>query len=68
MIFIYCFFFIFSQQDPVDNSTWYWRVILDKYSIFIIIIIIVMNSHGWVMTEYDYIIRNEGWRLELSEV
>ena len=23
-------FLILSQQDPVDNSTLYWRVIMDK--------------------------------------
>ena len=27
---------VFSQQDPVDNSTLNWRVILEKYSITII--------------------------------
>ena len=56
LVFFFTFlFFIFRQQDPVDNSTWYWRVILDKYSIIIIyiiiiiiiiiIIVVVMTSH-----------------------
>jgi len=41
IIFIY-YFLILSQQDPVDNRTLYWRVILDKYLIIIIIIIIII--------------------------
>ena len=40
--FVFIRFLIFSQLDPADNSTWYWRVILDKYSIIIIIIIITI--------------------------
>ena len=40
MYFILCILVI-SQQDPVDNN-FYWRVILDKYSIIIIIIIIII--------------------------
>ena len=40
-LFVFIRFLIFSQLDPADNSTWYWRVILDKYSIIIIIIIII---------------------------
>ena len=35
------FLIFFSQQDPVDNCTLYRRVILDKYSIIIIIVIII---------------------------
>ena len=46
-------FLIFSQLDPADNSTWYWRVILDKYSIIIIITIIIIiateNKKGGYM-------------------
>ena len=41
-LFVFIRFLIFSQLDPADNSTWYWRVILDKYSIIIIIIIITI--------------------------
>ena len=41
-LFVFIRFLIFSQLDPADNSTWYWRVILDKYSIIIIIIIIII--------------------------
>ena len=39
MYFILCILVI-GQQDPVDNN-FYWRVILDKYSIIIIIVIII---------------------------
>ena len=35
--YIFKFLNFFSQQDPVDNRTWYWRVILGKYYIIIII-------------------------------
>ena len=41
LLILTCKFLILSQQDPVDNSTLYWRVILYKYSIIIIIIIII---------------------------
>ena len=41
-LFVFIRFLIFSQLDPADNSTWYWRVILDKYSIIIIVIIITI--------------------------
>ena len=40
-IFVYSYLLdltFFSQRDPVDYSTWNWRVILDKYSIITIII------------------------------
>ena len=39
LLILTCKFLILSQQDPVDNSTLYWRIILYKYSIIIIIII-----------------------------
>ena len=47
MYFILCILVI-SQQDPVDNNS-YWRVILDKYSIIIIIISIIINVREVVM-------------------
>lgn len=43
-IFVYSYlsdFKFFSQQDPVDNSTWYWMVILGKYSIITTTVIII---------------------------
>ena len=30
------------MQDPVDNSTWYWRIILDSSIIIIIINTIII--------------------------
>ena len=52
-LFVFIRFLIFSQLDPADNSTWYWRVILDKYSIIIIITIIIIiateNKKGGYM-------------------
>ena len=42
-LFVFIRFLIFSQRDPADNNTWYWRVILDKYSIIIIIIFIIIT-------------------------
>ena len=50
-LFVFIRFLIFSQLDPADNSTWYWRVILDKYSIIIIIIIIIITFIIIIATE-----------------
>ena len=43
------FNFLVPEQDPFDNSTWYWRVILDKYSIIVIIIYyyMAMSQKDW---------------------
>ena len=42
-IFVYSYlldFYFFSQQDPIDNSTWYLGVILIKYSMMMMMLII----------------------------
>ena len=58
MYFILCILVI-SQQDLVDNN-FYWRVILDKYSIIIIIIIInvrevvMIRSQIWSQLLFSY--------------
>ena len=57
MYFILCILVI-SQQDPVDNN-FYWRVILDKYSIIIIIInvreVVTVRSQIWSQSCYSLI-------------
>ena len=48
---------LLTADLPVDNKTLYWRVILDKYSSIIIIILLCLNLL-WIEGNYNFFINH----------